>query len=136
MWYRYDDADQAKRGWTYGVMYDRKNLDTSFAQWMLENPTPDAVKWVSDISDQTPAEAAAMTNETCSYMNFESDVANFAKTSPLMITVREEVRGVASTWVQTNAPRANLHVLGKHMMFWEHADQFNQFLDQFLAQFH
>ncbi|EIP84725.1 halide peroxidase [Burkholderia humptydooensis MSMB43] len=38
--------------------------------------------------------------------------------------------------MQTNAPRANLHVLGKHMMFWEHADQFNQFLDQFLAQFH
>jgi pimeloyl-ACP methyl ester carboxylesterase len=134
VWYRYDDADHAKQSYTFGAMYTREQMDKSFAEWMLDNPTPEAVHWVTRISDQTANDVAAITNEVCSYYNYEADVVNYSKNHPLMIVTRNDVAVAASNWIASNTPSADFHSLGKHLMFWEHYLQFDQFLDAFLAK--
>ncbi len=42
----------------------------------------------------------------------------------------------ARNWIKTNAPNAVIEVYGKHMMFHEHAEQFNSRIDQYMSALH
>jgi hypothetical protein len=41
---------------------------------------------------------------------------------------------VARPWLEKNAPKARVEVLGRHMMFWEDSGAFNKVLSDFLSR--
>jgi hypothetical protein len=46
--------------------------------------------------------------------------------------MREEWRARVADWIKTNSFDAELVVIGKHLMFWEHPQQFNSALAHFV----
>ena len=54
---------------------------------------------------------------------------------PLLIVVRTEWEELARAWAAKNAPSAEVKALGRHLMFWEHAKEFNSILDTYLEKF-
>lgn len=64
VWYLNDDSDGYSRSFTEGIIEDRERVINEFCEWMLENPSPESVEWLSGIADQTPSSVAAITNAT------------------------------------------------------------------------
>jgi len=52
---------------------------------------------------------------------------------PLVYVVRDEVETVADKRIKANTPSAKAVYMGKHLMFWERPDEFNEILDGFLS---
>ncbi|WP_373504891.1 hypothetical protein [Aestuariivirga sp.] len=50
---------------------------------------------------------------------------------PVLIVVRDEWKHVAENWAALHAPTSSVVAMGKHMMFWDRAAEFNHLLDQF-----
>jgi pimeloyl-ACP methyl ester carboxylesterase len=133
VWYLNDDSDGYARWFTEGIIEDRQNLIHEFAKWMLEEPTPENVAWVSNIANTTSSSVAAIENATGFYLDYSTDLAALEGKIPLMYVVREESKPVAEKWIKANTPSATAVYLGKHMMFWERPTEFNKVVDDFLA---
>ncbi|WP_299496713.1 alpha/beta hydrolase [uncultured Shewanella sp.] len=133
VWYLKDDADGYSRSFTEGIIEHRAQVIAEFSRWMLEEPTSDSVAWVSSIAEQTPSSVAALTNGTGFYLDYSEDLKALEGKIPLLYVVRDEMKGVASQWIQANTPSATAVYMGKHMMFWERANAFNHAMDTFLS---
>ena len=101
---------------------------------MIENPTPEIIKWITGISVLTPGTAAALLNETGIYLNFEKDLIALDGKIPLLYVVRDDWRDVVTNWAKAHTPSAEVVAMGKHMMFWERHKEFNAALDRFLEK--
>ncbi|MEM7121461.1 MAG: alpha/beta hydrolase [Pseudomonadota bacterium] len=135
VWYLRDDSDEYSRWFTEGIVEDRQAVIASFAEWMLEDPSPENIAWVSDIANMTPGTVASSLNATGFYLDYTEDLVALEGQIPLLYVTREEWQPVADPWIKANTPSAQAEYLGKHMMFWERPDEFNQILDAYLAQF-
>ena len=133
VWYLNDDSDGYARWFTEGIIEDRENVITEFGKWMLEDPTPENLDWVSKIANNSSSSVAAIQNATGFYLDYTEDLVALEGKMPLLYVVREEVKDVADKWIKSNTPTATAVYMGKHLMFWERADEFNQVLDQFLS---
>jgi non-heme chloroperoxidase len=133
VWVSLDDKDKFRETYTIQTLENRPAVNVEFAKWMLEAATPENIAWVDNIVSQTPSFIAALTNETGTYINYERDLKALNGKLPLLFVMREEWRQIVSEWVKTNAPAANLVVMGKHLMFWERSQEFNAALAPFLA---
>lgn len=134
VWYRKDDSDGFRQFFTMPVLLNRQQANEDFAKWMLEDPSPENLKWVSDISNQTSDSVAALLNESGAYENYESDVKALEGKIPLLFVVRTEWSDIMKGWAAKNTPSARVEAMGKHLLFWERADEFNSVLDSFLSQ--
>lgn len=132
VWYNQDDSDGFRQYFTMPLLTDRQEANKGFAEWAFEDASEANVKWLVDISNQTTDTVAALTNETGCYENYEADVKALEGKLPLYYIVREEWRENATNWAKANTPSAKVVVMGKHMMFYEHADAFNAEFDDFL----
>lgn len=135
VWYLSDDSDGYSRWFTEGIMEDRQTVITEFAKWMLEDPSPENVAWVAGMSNLTSGTVASVLNATGFYLDYSADLVALEGTTPLLYVVREEWQAPAETWIEANTPSAQVAYLGKHLMFWERPDEFNEILDTYLAQF-
>ncbi|MEM9496027.1 MAG: alpha/beta hydrolase [Pseudomonadota bacterium] len=133
VWYLNDDADGYSRSFTEGVIEDRDAVITDFSKWMLENPTPENVAWLSEIASQTSSSVAALTNATGFYLDYSEDLIALEGKVPLLYVVRSEMKDVAERWIKANTPSATAVYMGKHMMFWERPQEFNKVIDDFLS---
>lgn len=133
VWYLNDDSDGYSRSFTEGIIEDRDNVVTEFAKWMLENPTPKVVAWLTKIANQTSSSVAAITNATGFYLDYSKDLIALEGKMPLLYVVRSEMKAVADKWIKANTPSATTAYMGKHMMFWERPKEFNKVVDEFLA---
>lgn len=133
VWYLNDDSDGYARWFTEGIIEDRQTLINEFAKWMLEDPTPENVAWVSNLANTTSSSVAAIENATGFYLDYSADLAALEGKIPLMYVVREESKPVAEKWIEANTPSATAVYMGKHMMFWERPAEFNAAVDDFLA---
>lgn len=132
VWYLKDDSDGYSRSFTEGIIENRENVIREFVEWMLENPTSKKVKWVSNIANQTSSSVAAVTNATGFYLDYSEDLKALEGEMPMLYIVRDEMKTVADKWIKTNTPSATVVYLGKHMMFWEKPNEFNNVVDEFL----
>ena len=104
-----------------------------FSEWMLEDPTPEQIRWSLDISLQTPALIAALTNATANNADYEDALKAFDPKLPLLFIMGEEHwQPVVEQWVKTNRPSTHLVTIGRHLMFWQRSEEFNTALDKFL----
>lgn len=132
IWYLNDDSDGYAQSFTVGIIEDRENIVREFSKWMLENPTPENVAWLSKIASNTSSSVASIQNATGFYLDYSKDLIALDGKIPLLYVVRDEVREVADKWIKSNTPSATAVYMGKHMMFWERAEEFNKAVDEFL----
>jgi pimeloyl-ACP methyl ester carboxylesterase len=132
VWYRRDDRDRARGQFTVPLLEDRETASLAFATWMLEAATPENIRWVVDISRQTPDSIAALTNETGAYVDYESDLVALEGKVPMLFVVRDEWRDVVTAWRDAHTPSAEVAAFGRHLMFWERSREFNAVLARFL----
>ena len=133
VWYLNDDSDGYSRWFTEGIIEDRDGVIAGFAEWMLEDPTSENMEWVTNIANNTSSSVAAITNATGFYLDYSEDLIALEGKMPLLYVVRDEVKEVADTWIKSNTPSATAVYMGKHMMFWERSEEFNQVIDNFLS---
>ena len=135
VWYLNDDSDGYSRWFTEGMVEDRQNVIAGFAEWMLEDPSPENIAWVSNIANMTSGTVASTLNATGFYLDYSEDLVALEGKIPLLYVTREEWKPQAEKWIAANTPSAQSEYLGKHLMFWERPDEFNAILDRYLAQF-
>lgn len=132
VWYLNDDSDGYARMFTEGIIEDRDNVIAEFSQWMLENPTPEKVAWITNIANQTSSSVASITNATGFYLDYSEELIALEGKMPLLYVVRDEIKEVADKWIKANTPSATAVYMGNHMMFWERPKEFNKVIDKFL----
>jgi len=132
VWYLNDDSDGYARWFTEGIIEDRDNVILEFGKWMLENPTPENLAWVTRIASNTSSSVASIQNATGFYLDYSEDLVALDGEMPLLYVVREEMKQVADKWIKSHTPSATAVYMGKHLMFWERPTEFNNVLDKFL----
>ncbi len=131
-WIDQQDTGRVRQSTTLAVLADQQQFYQQFAQWMLDQPTAVKVKKITEIAYQTPPFVAALTNETASYANYEQTLIGLDKKLPVYVFVRDEWAAIVESWIKQHTPDATFSHMGKHLMFWEHPQKFNQQLDAFL----
>lgn len=131
-WFKIDDPQA--RWFVDGPLSDRGGFDLTFARWMLERPTPQAVAWLCSLSAQTPDWVAAITNAVSLFADYRMVLSQLSAKADCLIIARAEWRDVAADWITHHAPASGFAAFGSHLMFWEQADDFNRLLDSFLAR--
>jgi len=136
-WVGDDNWLSNNQAYTVDLLTDKREENMKeFSQWMLENPTPEQVRWSTDISLQTPAWIAALTNATANNANYEDALKALDSKLPLLFVMGEEHwHPVVDQWIATNKPTAKSITLGRHLMFWQRSEEFNTELDKFLKSF-
>ena len=113
----------------------REENMTGFSQWMLENPTPEELRWSTAISLQTPGWIAALLNATANNANYEGALKALDSKLPLLFVMGEEHwHPAVDQWIAANKPTAKSVTFGRHLMFWQRSEEFNTELDKFLSE--
>jgi len=133
VWYRYDDADGFQEYFTLGPVRNRQKFNKEFAEFMLVNPTPDSIKWVDDIANQTSDTVAGMLNAAGIFLDFTPELKGLEGKIPLLYTVRAEVKNVVESWAKEHTPSATVEAFGKHLLFWEFPERYNKVLMNYLS---
>lgn len=136
VWYSRDDADGLREWFTMTPLMNRQKYNIEFARWMLEDATHEHIKWISRMSSQTSDSVAALLNETGAYADYENELILLGEQVPLLYVMQEEWKVKTENWVSKNTLDAEVYFIGKHLMFWERAAQFNKILDAFLDKLH
>ena len=127
------DQDGQMKYYSYDSLIDRDRVNTEFAQWMLDDASPEKVQFLVDIANRTPNSIASLLNSSYWYLDNTAQIVELNGTVPLFFFTREETGELAAAWARTNAPQARVQSYGKHVMFWEHPDVFNRGMDSFLS---
>ncbi len=98
------DQDGSFKLFVHDVVVDRQAFNEEFAEWLLEDPTPEAVTFVASQTNQTSDTVAAALTTSSWFLDYSADL--------------RALNDVVS--------------FGKHMMFWERPEEFNRALDRFL----
>jgi non-heme chloroperoxidase len=130
VWFNKSDSDGAKKWFTQGALLDRQKLNEDFGAWMVDSPTPEYMKWIVAMSNQTGDGVAALLNESTAYQDYEEDLKALNGKLPLLYYVSDEGTKVQN-WSNGNTPTATVVRFGKHLSFWEHPDVFNKALESF-----
>lgn len=116
------------------LIYDRIQFLKSWPQSMVERKLQPAEQdWIAQQSLRTPTYAALELALDAIYSDYRPEAILLNTHQIPTLDVVSEYEGArAKQWLQANAPHTKINVMGKHMMFWEHPDAFNQLLDGFL----
>ena len=113
---------------------NRYGFTSAWVQSMLEKPLDDTKRTlIVDEVLRTPTYVALL----LMFDALNSDYGPEAKLLdqshvPTLEIISEAMANDAKAWLKNNSPHAQVEVMGKHMMFWEHADKFNPILENFL----
>ena len=129
--YRYDDADGQQRFYTLDRLRQPETANRQFAEWMLENPTPENIEWVLRFTRQMPDAAAALLNATSIFLDYRDTLIGLNGRLPLWYLVRAAQEKIVADWARANTPAARVDAFGEHLMFWERANAFNRALIEF-----
>jgi len=110
-----------------------KNVMMEYASHMVDRAlTPSEKFWIVDQALQTPADIAALLLNDAIFSDVSGIAKSFDGALPTLYFVSTDKADNAKEWFRKYLPRANVEVLGSHMMFWEYPDQFNETLLNFI----
>ena len=95
VWYLNDDSDGYSRWFTEGMVEDRQNVIAGFAEWMLEDPSPENIAWVSNIANMTSGTVASTLNATGFYLDYSEDLVALEGKIPLLYVTRERMEATS-----------------------------------------
>lgn len=124
------DQDDFFKYFSYDLLLDRQGVNRGFAEWMLEDASPENVAFVLDMTSHTSDAVAALLNTAGWFDDYSATLIALDGRIPLLYVVREEWRDLATQWASRNTPSAEVVAFGKHMMFWERPEEFNAVLDR------
>ncbi len=131
--FRHDDADGMEEFFTLEPLRDRAAMNTKFASWMLEDQSPENIAWVCEMTNHTSDEIAGLLNAAGAFLDYEPLLATLSASLPVWLVVSKVLEAPVIRWRDSSAPNARVSAFGKHLMFWERADEFNRLLEEFLA---
>ena len=122
--YNYYTRDAEKQrefisGYATGVMVQRE---------LAENE----LSWIIEQSLKTPPYIAANLFASGMFSDYRVEAKVASESVPTLTIVAEHWAETAKRFMEKHAPESAVEVLGGHMMFWEHAERFNELLTPFL----
>jgi non-heme chloroperoxidase len=89
--------------------------------------------WIVEQSLKTPPYIASALFASGMFSNYIEEAKLVDESLPALTIIAEHWADTAVPFMQKHFPKTKTAVLGGHMMFWEHADQFNTILGDFIA---
>jgi non-heme chloroperoxidase len=68
------------------------------------------------------------------FSDYRPELEKLSQEVPTLYILGEEDVATAKPWLEKNAPKAKIEVLGRHMMFWGDSEAFNEILWDFLGR--
>jgi pimeloyl-ACP methyl ester carboxylesterase len=68
------------------------------------------------------------------FSDYRPELEKLSQEIPTLHVLGEEDAATAKPWLEENAPKAKIEVLGRYMMFWEDSEAFNQVVSDFLSR--
>ena len=110
----------------------RQLFDDYTRQVMLSKPTDEEVNTIINISMNTPYYIFHTLYTNLVLCNWLPAAKTLDSKIPSLIIMAKHWADTALAYTNKHLPKTKTAVLGGHMMFWDHADEFNQILDNFL----
>lgn len=92
----------------------------------------DELNWLVEQSLKTPYYIAGNLFASGMFSDYRNEARALSKSVPTLTVVAEHWAETAVSYTETLTPESKIEVLGGHMMFWEHAEKFNEILAEFL----
>ena len=106
---------------------NRAEFTAGFAQWMVKRKlTPAELRWITGIMKSTPTGIAVQLAADALFSDYRPELEKLSQEVPTLHVLGEEDVATAKPWLEENAPKARIEVLGRHMMFWEDSEAFNK----------
>lgn len=136
-WAEFSDAMEVG-DFINATVYDLRGLMTAFIPtMMIREMRLDELDWILDELFKTPTYAAALLGIDASFADYTAEAHMIDRKIPVLHIVSEWREGwaeSAQTWLKKNMPNSEIVVLGKHLMFLEFPDEFNEAVDAFLTK--
>ena len=92
----------------------------------------DELEWITSLSLQTPSHAVKDLFASGLFSNYLKTAKSIDQKLPNLFFVAEHWGEAAQAYLKRETPNAQLEMLGGHMMFWEHPQEFNRRLTAFM----
>ncbi|HLS09751.1 alpha/beta hydrolase [Lentibacillus sp.] len=90
------------------------------------------LNWLVEQSLKTPYYIAANLFAAGMFSDYRAEATSLSHSVPTLTVVAEHWAETAAAFTKKVSPESKIEVLGGHMMFWEHADKFNDMVTRFL----
>lgn len=130
-------AAEGRKQATEGIEHNRYTFTQQLVQAMNDRPlTLQENQMLVDQMLHTPSYVALLLLGDASLTDYTKEAELLDQQGiPVLNVVATPLAPLASAWLKTHAPHAQLVTTwGKHMLFWEHADTFNPMLADFLTK--
>jgi non-heme chloroperoxidase len=95
--------------------------------------SPTELDWIVRQSLTTPHYLASAIFADAVFCDFSAELTALAAAVPTLYIIAEHWGETAVAYLGRNFPGVKTEVFGGHMMFWEHAQQFNKVVEGFLG---
>ncbi|MDY0404214.1 alpha/beta hydrolase [Virgibacillus sp. 179-BFC.A HS] len=113
----------------------RKFITDYITQVMVQRDLePKELTWLVEQSMKTPYYIAGNLFASGMFSDYRNEAQAASKAVPTLTVVAAHWSDTATAYMQKLYPKSKVAVLGGHMMFWEHADQFNAIVGKFLKE--
>jgi non-heme chloroperoxidase len=116
------------------VQHDRSRFVTAWIPSMLEAPlSKEQLTLFSHEVMRTPPYVSLLLMFDALNSDYSPEAILLDKNKiPVLDFVSLASKEKATIWLNKNASHAKIVYMGKHMLFWDHATEFNQILDEFI----
>ncbi|WP_456276945.1 alpha/beta fold hydrolase [Bacillus sp. AK128] len=90
--------------------------------------------WIVEQSLKTPYYIAANLFSSGLFSDYREEATHSSNSVPTLFIVAEHWAETATNYLHKLTPQASVKALGGHLMFWEHSEQFNKIVNQFLEE--
>jgi pimeloyl-ACP methyl ester carboxylesterase len=95
---------------------------------------PAELRWLTQMSESTPTGIAVQLGADALFSDYRPELEKLSQEIPTLQILGEEDAPTAKPWLEENAPKARVEVLGRHMMFWEDSEAFNKIFSDFVSR--
>lgn len=88
--------------------------------------------WIVAQSLSTPYYIASQLFADAMFSDYRPELTILNDSVPTLYVIAEHWSGVAEPFIHKHYPKVDTSVLGGHLMFWEHAERFNNVLETFI----
>ena len=136
-WAEFSDAMEVGAFYN-AVIHDFRGSMTAFASSLMSRDlTEDEIKWLMDQWLKTPTYAAALTLVDAAFSDYTPEAQKIDGKIPVLNLVSDWYEGWAESaqaWLTSKVPNSEVYVLGKHLMFLEFPEKFNEMVDAFIRK--
>ncbi len=133
-WTEFDMAGAAKFYQSLMTSKGHREIVTWYARELMvqRNLTPEELVWIVGQSTGTPPWVAASYCASAWFSDYLPEAMEVDQKLPALFIVAESAAEKALPYIRKHLPKTQVELLGGHFMFWEHPDQFNKTLENFI----